>query len=147
MANKRDFYEVLGVSKSASKDEIKSAYRKLAKKYHPDINHDADAPEKFKEVQEAYDILYDDQKRAAYDQYGHAAFEQGAGGGGGFGGQGFSGQGFGDVDLGDIFSSFFGGGSRRQRANTGPQRGDDTLKRVRVKFMDAITGKTEYLEV
>ena len=140
MATKRDYYEVLGVSKSASKDEIKSAYRKLAKKYHPDINHDADAPEKFKEVQEAYDVLFDDQKRASYDQFGHAAFEQGAGGGG-FGGQGFSGQGFGDVDLGDIFSSFFGGGSRRQRANTGPQRGDDTLMRVRIGFMDAITGK------
>ena len=139
MANKRDYYEVLGVNKSASKDEIKSAYRKLAKKYHPDVNHDADAPEKFKEVQEAYDILYDDQKRAAYDQYGFAAFEQGAGGGG-FSGQGFSGQGFAAVDLGDIFSSFFGGG-RRQQSQTGPQRGDDTLMRVRISFMDAINGR------
>ena len=78
MANKRDLYEVLGVSKSASKDEIKSAYRKLAKKYHPD-NHETGDAEKFKEVQEAYDILFDDQKRSAYDQFGFAAFEQGAG--------------------------------------------------------------------
>ena len=106
---KRDFYEVLGISKSASKDEIKSAYRKLAKKYHPDINHDADAPEKFKEVQEAYDILYDDKKRQMYDQFGMAAFENGGSTGGAgnpFQGGGFSSQGFGGVDLGDIFNSF-----------------------------------------
>lgn len=140
MANKRDFYEVLGVSKSASKDEIKSAYRKLAKKYHPDVNHDSDAPEKFKEVQEAYDVLYDDQKRAAYDQFGHAAFEQGGstGGAGPFGG-GFSGQGFGDVDLGDIFSSFFGGGPS-SRSASGPQKGQDNLMRHRISFMDAVNG-------
>ena len=115
MATKRDFYEVLGVNKSASKDEIKSAYRKLAKKYHPDNKETGDEA-KFKEIQEAYDILYDDQKRSAYDQFGHAAFEQGGGGAGG--GNPFSGFGFGEdgVDLGDIFSSFFGGGSRRSSA-------------------------------
>lgn len=142
---KRDFYEVLGISKSASKDEIKSAYRKLAKKYHPDINHDADAPEKFKEVQEAYDILYDDKKRQMYDQFGMAAFENGGSTGGAgnpFQGGGFSSQGFGGVDLGDIFNSFFGGGSSRSSQNYGPQRGNDTLSRVRISFMDAINGKT-----
>ncbi len=140
MANKRDFYEVLGLKKSASKDEIKSAYRKLAKKYHPDINKEKDAEEKFKEIQEAYDILYDDQKRQTYDQFGHAAFEQG--GGNGFGGGGFQGQGFGDINLDDIFSSFFGGGSsRRSRNPSGPIRGEDTLMRVKINFMDAILGK------
>lgn len=142
MAN-RDFYEVLGVNKSASKDEIKSAYRKLAKKYHPDINKEPGAEEKFKEVQEAYDILYDDKKRQMYDQFGSAAFEQGASTGGAgnpFQGAGFGGQGFGGVDLNDIFSSFFGGGRRRQQ-NFGPRRGDDSLQRIRVSFMDAILGK------
>lgn len=141
---KRDFYEVLGVAKTASKDEIKSAYRKLAKKYHPDLNKEPGAEEKFKEVQEAYDILYDDKKRQMYDQFGMAAFEQGASTGGAgnpFSGAGFAGQGFGDVDLGDIFSSFFGGGARRSRRSYGPQRGDDTLQRIRVPFMDAILGK------
>lgn len=141
MANKRDFYEVLGVSKNASKDEIKAAYRKLAKQYHPDINKAPDAEKKFKDVQEAYDVLFDDQKKAAYDQFGHAAFDQNAGGnpfqGGGFGG--FSG--FQDVDVGDIFSSFFGGGPRRSRQPTGPQRGADTQMRLRIDFMDAINGK------
>ncbi len=139
MANKRDYYEVLGISKSASKDEIKSAYRKLAKQYHPDINKSPDAPEKFKEVQEAYDVLYDDQKRAQYDQFGFAAFEQGGSNGGPFG-QGFASGGFGDVDLGDIFSSFFGGGRRRQRASTSPSKGEDTLTRIRISFMDAVLG-------
>lgn len=139
MANKRDYYEVLGLSKSATKDEIKSAYRKLAKKYHPDINKEADAETKFKEIQEAYDILYDDQKRQTYDQFGHAAFEQGAGGGNPFQGGGFGG-GFEDVDLGDIFSSFFGGGGRRS-SPTGPQKGSDVLKRVKIDFMDSINGK------
>ncbi|MGA0875366.1 MAG: molecular chaperone DnaJ [Bacilli bacterium] len=142
MATKKDFYSVLGVGKSASKDEIKAAYRKLAKQYHPDVNKAADAEQKFKEVQEAYDILYDDQKRAAYDQFGHAAFDQNAGGnpfqGGGFG-NGFSG--FQDVDLGDIFGSFFGGGQRRSRQPSGPQRGADTQMRLRIDFMDAINGK------
>ncbi len=143
MANKRDYYEVLGINKSASKDEIKSAYRKLAKKYHPDINHEPGAEEKFKEVQEAYDILYDDKKRQMYDQFGHAAFEQGASSGGNpFQGSGFSSQGFGDININDIFASFFGGGSRQraERANV-PRKGDDTLMRIRVSFMDAILGK------
>ena len=141
---KRDFYEVLGVNKSASKDEIKSAYRKLAKKYHPDINKEPGAEEKFKEVQEAWDVLGDDKKRQMYDQFGMAAFEQGASTGGAgnpFSGAGFGSQGFGGVDLGDIFSSFFGGRAGSRRANVGPQRGEDTLQRIRVPFMDAILGK------
>ena len=139
MATKRDFYEVLGVNKSASKDEIKSAYRKLAKKYHPDNKETGDEA-KFKEVQEAYDILNDDQKRSAYDQFGHAAFEQAGGnpganpfeGGAGFGG--FS-------DLGDIFNSFFGGGRRQNVNPSAPRRGDDVIKRIKVDFMDAINGR------
>ena len=109
MADKRDYYEVLGVSKQASADEIKRAYRKKAKQYHPDINKEPGAEEKFKEVQEAYDVLSDDNKKAAYDRYGHAAFDQAGGFGGGAGGFGGFG-GFEDVDLGDIFGSFFGGG-------------------------------------
>ncbi len=142
--SKRDYYEVLGVSKTASKDEIKSAYRKLAKQYHPDINHSPDAPQKFQEVQEAYDVLGDEGKRAQYDRFGQAAFEQGSSTGGAgnpFGG-GFSSQGFGDVDLGDIFNSFFGGGARRGggAANAGPSKGQDSLTRVRISFMDAING-------
>lgn len=146
MAEKKDYYESLGVSKSSSKDEIKSAYRKLAKKYHPD-NKETGNEAKFKEVQEAYDVLYDDQKRQAYDQFGHAAFEQGAGGGaggnpfgGGFGG--FGGSPFGDgVDLGDIFNSFFGGGGQRRSQSTGPTRGQDILMRANISFMDAINGR------
>ena len=142
MAEKRDFYEVLGVSKSATKDEIKSAWRKLAKTYHPDNKETGDEI-KFKEIQEAYDILYDDQKRAAYDQFGHAAFDQNAGGGaGGFGGFGGGINGnFEDIDLGDIFGSIFGGGRRRSSQSTGPRRGNDTVMRVKISFMDAINGR------
>ena len=104
--SKRDYYEVLGVSKSASDDEIKRAYRGLAKKYHPDMNPgDKEAEAKFKEANEAYDVLSDKEKRQKYDQFGHAAFDPSMGGGSGFGGAGF-----GDFDFGDIFSSFFGGG-------------------------------------
>ena len=142
MANKRDLYEVLGVNKNASKDEIKSAYRKLAKKYHPD-NKETGNEVKFKEIQEAYDILYDDQKRAAYDQFGFAAFEQ-AGGNpgsnpfeGGFGG--FGGDGSSIFD--DVINSFFGGG-RRSNAKTGPRRGNDRLVTMNIEFMDAIKGGT-----
>lgn len=142
MAEKRDYYEVLGLSKGASKDEIKSAYRRLAKKYHPDLNHEPDAADKFKEVQEAYDVLFDDNKRAQYDRFGHAAFQNGdstGGAGNPFGG-GFSSAGFGDMDLGDIFSSFFGGGPRRSARPNGPQKGDNAITRIRISFMDAING-------
>ena len=110
---KRDYYEVLGIPKNASEQDIKKAYRSMAKKYHPDRNKDnPEAEAKFKEVQEANEVLSDPQKRAAYDQYGHAAFENGGAGAGGFGGQGFGGQSFGGAggfdfeDLGDIFGSF-----------------------------------------
>lgn len=144
MANKRDYYEVLGVKKSASKDEIKSAYRKLAKTYHPD-NKETGSEAKFKEVQEAYDILYDDQKRSAYDQFGHAAFEQ-AGGNpganpfeGGFGGFGGAG---GESIFDDVINSFFGGGARRSQSRTGPHRGNDRIVTMNIDFMDAIKGGT-----
>ena len=137
MAEKRDYYEVLGVNKNASKDDIKSAYRKLAKKYHPDNKETGDEA-KFKEIQEAYDILYDDQKRSAYDQFGHAAFEQA---GSNPGANPFQGGFSGFSDLGDIFNSFFGGGARQRGNPTGPRRGNDVLKRVRVDFMDTINGK------
>ena len=140
MAEKRDYYEVLGISKGASESEIKKAYRALAKKYHPDVNPgDANAEAMFKEINEAYEVLSDEDKRSKYDQYGHAAFDPGAGAGGygGFGGFG----GFGDVDLGDIFGSFFGGGGggSRQRRN-GPQRGDDIEINVKLTFEEAVFG-------
>lgn len=145
MAEKRDLYEVLGINKNATKDQIKSAYRKLAKVYHPD-NKETGNEQKFKEIQEAYDILYDEQKRSAYDQFGHAAFDQNAGGGNPFQGGGFGG--FGDgVDLGDIFSSFFGGGSRRQSNPQGPRRGNDAIMRVKIDFMDAIIGRDINLSI
>ena len=136
--NKRDYYEVLGVQKSAGDDEIKKAYRSLAKKYHPDMNPgDKEAEVKFKEVNEAYAVLSDAEKRAQYDRYGHAAFDPSSGGGG-FGG-GFGG--FGDFDFGDIFSSFFGGGggSSRSRQNM-PIDGDDVATSVEITFEEAAFG-------
>ena len=144
MAEKRDYYEVLGIDKSAGAEEIKKAYRKMAKKYHPDLNPgDKDAEAKFKEINEAYEVLSDDQKKARYDQFGHAGVDPnfGAGGaGGGFGGFGGFGE---DFDLGDIFSSFFGGaggfGGRRANPNA-PQRGEDLRSTVTVSFEEAAKG-------
>ena len=137
--NKRDYYEVLGVNKSAGEDEIKKAYRSLAKKYHPDMNPgDKEAEVKFKEVNEAYAVLSDSEKRSKYDRFGHDAFDPTAGGGGYGGFSGFSGA---DFDFGDIFSSFFGGatGSSRSRANA-PVEGDDIAARVSVSFEEAAFG-------
>ena len=137
--NKRDYYEVLGLAKGASADEIKKAYRSLAKKYHPDMNPgDKDAEAKFKEVNEAYAVLSDDEKRQKYDQFGHAAFDPAAGGGSGFGG--FGGFG-GDFDFSDLFSSFFGGGGRSSTSQrNAPQRGEDIATRVTVSFEEAAFG-------
>lgn len=138
MAQKRDYYEVLGVSKTASADEIKKAYRSLAKKYHPDMNPgDKEAEAKFKEINEAYDVLSDTEKRSKYDQFGHAAFDPAAGGGEGFGGfGGFGGDGF---DFGDIFSSFFGGGGSRSQRSAAID-GEDIVTRLTISFDEAVFG-------
>ena len=134
--NNTEFYDRLGVSKDASQDEIKKAYRKMSKKYHPDINKEPGAEEKYKEVQEAYETLGDEQKRAAYDQYGAAGANGGFGGGaGGFGG--FDGNGFGGFE--DIFSSFFGGGGGMRNPNA-PRQGDDLQYRVNLSFEEAVFG-------
>ncbi len=142
--NKKDYYEVLGLNKNATDDEIKSAFRKLAKKYHPDLNKEPDAEAKFKEVQEAYAVLSDPNKRKQYDQFGHAAFANGDGGAGGFGAGGFNFSGF-DVDLDDILGSMFGGGfgfssrggsSRQSRQS----RGEDVLYHMNLTFEEAVFG-------
>ncbi|WP_407370646.1 molecular chaperone DnaJ [Carnobacterium sp.] len=139
MMAKRDLYEVLGVSKGASDDEIKKAYRKLSKKFHPDINKEAGSEEKFKEVAEAYEVLSNPDKRAAYDQYGHASTDPNFGaGGGGYGGGGFGGFGGGGFE--DIFESFFGGGGRSQNPNA-PRQGDDLQYTINLEFEEAIFGK------
>ncbi len=138
MAQKRDYYEVLGVSKTASADEIKKAYRGLAKKYHPDMNPgDKEAEAKFKEVNEAYDVVSDDEKRAKYDQFGHAAFDPSMGGGEGFGGFGGFGDGF---DFGDIFSSFFGGGGSSRSQRSAAMDGEDIVTRITITFDEAVFG-------
>lgn len=145
MADKRDYYEVLGVSKDADDEALKKAYRKLAKKYHPDMNPgDASAAEKFKEASEAYAILSDPQKRQQYDQFGHAAFEQG----GGFDAGGFD---FSDIfggmgGMGDIFSDLFGAG-RRQRDPNAPMQGANVRARVSISFADSISGCVRNLEM
>lgn len=149
--NKRDYYEVLGVSKGATEDEIKKAYRKTAKKYHPDLNPDnAEAEAKFKECNEAYEVLSDPQKKARYDQFGFAGVDPSYGAGqGGYGG-GFGGF-DGDIDLGDIFSSFFGGGSGfggfGGRNPNAPQRGNDVQAVVSITFEEAAKGCKKTVEV
>lgn len=140
MAEKQDYYAILGVEKGASEQELKKAYRTLAKKYHPDMHPgDAEAEQKFKEVNEAYAVLSDPEKREKYDRFGHAAFDPAAGAGaGGFGGFGGFDGGF---DFGDIFSSFFGGGGASSSARRrGPQRGSDVYVRLAIDFQEAVRG-------
>ena len=149
---KKDYYEILGINKDASDDEIKKSYRKLAKKYHPDVNKEKDAEAKFKEVNEAYSVLSDPQKRATYDQFGHEGLENGGMGGfGGFGGfeGGFS-------DLGDIFESVFGGstggfggfggfGSRSRQ--TGPIKGENRYMQMSIEFLEAVKGTKKAISI
>ncbi|NDL68214.1 molecular chaperone DnaJ [Anaerotalea alkaliphila] len=138
MAEKKDYYEILGVSKSATEAEIKKAYRTLAKKYHPDSNQgDTEAEHKFKEASEAYEVLSDKEKRAKYDQFGHAAFSQG-GGPGGFSG-GFDFGDMGDI-FGDMFGDFFGGGGRRGQAGNMPQKGENLRASLELEFEEAVFG-------
>lgn len=140
MANKRDYYDVLGVSRAATPDELKKAYRKLARQYHPDVSDDPNANERFKEISEAYEVLSDDQKRATYDRFGHAGF-----GNGGAGFSGFEGD-FGTVA--DIFEEFFGGafgGRRRQRR--GPRRGSDLRYDLTISFEEAMFGIETDIEI
>ena len=144
--NKRDYYEVLGVDRGADEATIKKAYRQLAKKDHPDMNPgDKEAEKKFKEASEAYAVLSDAEKRRQYDQFGHAAFEQGGGGAGGFGGFDFNGGDMGDI-FGDIFGDLFGGG-RSRRANNGPMKGANVRTAVRITFEEAVFGCEKQLDL
>ena len=141
MADKRDYYEVLGVDKGATDSDVKKAYRKLAKKYHPDMNQNGDeADHKFKEATEAYEVLSDGQKRQQYDQFGHAAFSQGGGGGG---------AGFGDMGdmFGDIFGDFFGGGGGSRRRANAPQKGANIQAGVTLEFEEAVFGVDKEIQV
>lgn len=154
MADKKDYYEILGVNKNSTDDEIKKAYRKLARKYHPDLNRDdpKTAEAKMKEINEAYDVLKDKDKRAQYDQFGHAAFSGGGyGGGGGFHTGGINMNdifGGGAFDMGDIFEQFFGGGTRtRARQKTGPERGADLRYDLSITFEEAAFGKEMTIKV
>ena len=146
MSDKRDYYEVLGVDKSASEDEIKKAYRKAAKKYHPDLNPgDKEAEKCFKEAAEAYEVLSDSEKKARYDQFGHAGVDPNFGGGGGYGAGGFD---FGD--LGDIFGQFFGGGfggGGRSANPNAPRRGNDIGATVNISFEEAAKGCSKTIKV
>lgn len=145
--NKRDYYEVLGVEKSASEQEIKSAFRRLAKKYHPDVCKEPDAEAKFKEAQEAYAVLSDEQRRKQYDQFGHAAFDQNGGAGAG----GFGGFDFGDFDFGDIFDNIFGSsfgfGGQSRGGRTRATKGADRLLRIKLTFEEAIFGCSKDLNL
>jgi molecular chaperone DnaJ len=138
MMSKRDFYEVLGVGKDASEEDIKKAYRKLARQYHPDVNKASDAEAKFKEVKEAYDVLSDSQKKSTYDRFGHVDPNQGMGGGG------FEGADFGG--FGDIFDMFFGGGGQRRNPNA-PQRGADLQYTMHIEFKEAVFGKEMDIQI
>ncbi len=144
LADKKDYYETLGVSKGASEADLKKAYRKMAVKYHPDQNpNDTTAEAKFKEVNEAYEVLGDAQKRSRYDQFGHAAFEQGGGGGAG----GFDFGGFDADDLSDIFGNMFGFGGASSRRKQGPRRGSDVSVTIQVAFEEAIFGCVKEISV
>ncbi|WP_304684267.1 molecular chaperone DnaJ [Ileibacterium valens] len=164
MAEKRDYYEVLGVDRSADAKAIKKAYRKLAMKYHPDVNKEPDAEDKFKEINEAYEVLSDEEKRSAYDRFGFAGVDPSYGGGqgnpfaqggfdfndlfgqGGFSSGGYSGFGSGGFD--DIFSNFFSGGGRSQTyQNNRPMQGEDRFMQMNIGFMDSVHGKTETISV
>ena len=147
MADKRDYYEVLGVAKSAGADEIKRAYRRLAKKYHPDVNKSPGAEEKFKEINEAYEILSDPSKKQSYDQFGFAGVDPNQAGG--FS-SGFAGSGFGDFS--DIFGSFFNGGfgssfTGSSRQSNRSMKGEDRYMRINLSFMEACFGKKETLSL
>lgn len=145
MPAKKDYYELLGVGRNATPEEIKKAYRQLARKYHPDVNKDdPEAADKFKEFTEAYAVLSDAQKRSAYDQYGHAAFEQGQGGPGGFGGFDFD---INDFGFGDLFDVIFGGSASGRSRRTGPRRGADREMRIDISFEDAMFGIEKDLEL
>jgi len=146
--DKKDYYEVLGVKKDASDEEIKRAFRKLAKQYHPDVNKEPGADAKFKEIGEAYSVLSDPNKRSQYDQFGHAAFQGGAGAGAGAGG--FGGFDFNDFDFGDIFGDLFGGGfgfGGRGRGKNRAQKGPDTLVQLQLEFMEAIKGCKKSIKI
>lgn len=143
--NKKDYYEVLGVPKTASQDEIKSAFRKLAKKYHPDVSKEENAAEKFKECQEAYAVLSDETKRKQYDQYGHAAFTNSQGGFSGFDGFDFGGM---EDIFGDLFKNFgFGSSSSGTRTSSRREDGSDLLYRMSITFEEAVNGAKRDIKV
>lgn len=141
--SERDYYEVLGVDKNASEDEIKRAYRKLAKQYHPDINKAPDAEEKFKEIQKAYEVLSDPDKRANYDRFGHAGVDGSSFGTGGFSDFGFGGFG----DIGDIFEQFFGGFGTSTKTRSGPRKGDDIRIQMKISFEEAVYGTEKEINI